>query len=248
MKKFIVAVISLLFLTVFLMMNYLLWDKDNLLKQQQDSKTQQDWLRGQNSALSDTITELEDAVKGLERDKASLNEQNNALQRQVISATGRETTLRRTLDTKTQNLDALKTASLPLLRTLFSEWMTAVNEGRLEDSSLYFSQDYQFLQKVLNPDGYQELVRTTLVSILYNRQPQPEEDAEALPPIQMFERVGNEAQDLTVLVRTQVIVELATEADPGATFFKNGMNTVQIQFSYDAMNQRWYIQAISLGS
>lgn len=248
MKKFIVVVISLLFLTVFLMMNYLIWDKDNLLQQQQDSQNQQDWLRGQNSALSDTITELEETVKGLERDKASLNEQNNSLQRQVISATGREATLRRTLDTKTQNLESLKTASLPVLRTILSDWMTAVTEKRLEDSLLYFSQDYQFFQKVLTPERYGELIETTLLSLAYQRGPQPEGEPETVPPIVMFERVGNESQDLSVLVRVQVLAELVPDAEVSAPYFKTGMNTLQVQFVYDAINQKWYIQSITVGS
>lgn len=248
MKKFIVVVISLLFLTVFLMMNYLIWDKDNLLQQQQDSKNQQDWLRGQNSALSDTISELEENIKILERDKANLNEQNNSLQRQVIAATGREASLRSSLDNKTQNLDVLKTASLPLLRALFSDWMTAVTEKRLEDSLLYFSQDYQIFQKTMTPESYRELMETTLLSLVYHRAPQPEGEPESIPPVVMFERVGNESKDLTVRVRTQVIAALAPESTPTPPYLKTGMNTLQVQFTYDSINQKWYIQYISLGS
>ena len=248
MKKFIVVVISLLFLTVFLMMNYLIWDKDNLLRQQQDSQNQQDWLRGQNSALSDTITELEERVKNLERDKANLNEQNNSLQRQVISATAREATLRRSLDTKSQNLESLKTASLPVLRTIFSDWMTAVTDRRFDDSLLYFSQEYQFFQKVLTPERYRELVESTLLSVSYQRAPQPEGEPETIPPIVMFERVGSESQDLSVSVRVQVVAELMPEVDPAMPYFKTGMNTLQVQFVYDAINQKWFIQAITVGS
>jgi cell division protein FtsB len=248
MKKFIVVVISLLFLTVFLMMNYLIWDKDNLLAQQQDNKNQQDWLRGQNSALSDTITELEDAVKILERDKANLNEQNNSLQRQVISATGREATLRRTLDTRTQSLDALKTAALPQLRTLLSDWMTAVSESRLEDSLLVFTPDYLFFQKSLTPERYGDMVSATVVSVSYYRAPQTETDEDVPPPVAMFERVGNESQDLQVLVRTQVIAELKPEVETVIPYLKDGMNTLAVQFLYDAINQKWYIQSITIGS
>jgi cell division protein FtsB len=246
MKKFIVVVISLLFLTVFLMMNYLIWDKDNLLQQQQDSNNQQDWLRGQNSALSDTISELEENIKTLERDKTSLNEQNNALQRQVIAATGREASLRFALDAKTQNLDTLKTASLPLLRTLFSDWMTAVTERRMEDSLLFFTQEYQLFQKNMTPERYRELMEGTLLSLVYHRAPQPEGDPETIPPVVMFERVGNETDDLSVRVRTQVIAALVPEAVPAAQDLKNGMNTLQILFVYDDINQKWYIQSIML--
>ncbi len=244
MKKFIVVVISILFLSVFLMMNYLLWDKDNLLKAQQDAASQQSWLRGQNNALEDSITELEASVKKLEKEKADLNEQNNALQRQVITATGREATLRRTADTKAQNLDALKTASLPILRQLLTEWMAAVSEGRLDDSFTYFTQDIHFMDRLVNPDSYRELISTTL-SGLYFRN--PEEDGAEQAPV-LFERVGSETQDLVVLVRTQVYVRRIAGAEVPDPFFQQGANAIQVQFLYDGINRKWYIQSIYPGN
>ena len=38
MKKFVVVMITILVLFVFLMLNYLLWDKENLLKQSESDK------------------------------------------------------------------------------------------------------------------------------------------------------------------------------------------------------------------
>ena len=244
MKKFIVVVISVLFLSVFLMMNYLLWDKDNLLKAQQDAETQQSWLRGQNNAMEDTIAELEDTVKKLEKEKADLNEQNNALQRQVITATGRETTLRRSFDAKTQNLESLKTSSLPILKQLLADWMTAVSEGRLDDSFTYFTQDIRLMERLVNADSYRELVSTTL-SGLYFRNP---EDTGTETPTVVFERVGGETQDLVVLVRTQVFAQRIVDSNVPDPFFAQGLNALQVQFLYDGINQKWYIQSIDMGN
>lgn len=243
MKKFIVVVISVLFLSVFLMMNYLLWDKDNLLKAQQDAETQQSWLRGQNNAMEDTIAELEDTSKKLEKEKADLNEQNNALQRQVITATGRETTLRRALDAKTQNLEALKTSTLPILKQLLADWMTAVSEGRLDDSFTFFAQDIRFMERIVNSDSYRELLSTTL-SGLYFRNP---EEAGAEPSAVVFERAGGESQDLVVLVRTQVFAQRIAESQVPEPFFAQGPNSLSVQFLYDGINQKWYIQSVDLG-
>ena len=81
---------------------------------------------------------------------------------------------------------------------------------------------------------------------MYHRAPQPEGDLETIPPVVMFERVGNETDDLSVRVRTQVIAALVPEAVPAAQDLKNGMNTLQILFVYDDINQKWYIQSIML--
>ncbi len=68
MKKFVVIMISALVLFTFLMLNYLLWDKENLQKQRETDKVEQDWLRGQNRILTTTVEELEQANSKLEKE------------------------------------------------------------------------------------------------------------------------------------------------------------------------------------
>ena len=62
MKKFVIVMITIMILFVFLMVNYLLWDKENLLKQTESDKIEQDWLRGQNRTLQATVNEQEQAM------------------------------------------------------------------------------------------------------------------------------------------------------------------------------------------
>ncbi len=247
MKKLIVLIISVIILSVFLMMNYLLWDKDNLLKQQETDKVQQDWLRGQNKAMEANITELEGQITTLEKDKASLNEQNNSLQRQVRSASDREVLQKRTISEKLQSLESLKTSSLPLLQQRFEGWMIAVNEGRGEDSFRWFSRDFQFLQRVLSQEKYIDYVGLNIQSISYHLPENPENTTvvEITPDKEvLFERIGSEAADLTVLVRMQVYITLKPEADTSSPSLVNGLNTLQVQFTYDTINQKWLIQSI----
>jgi thymidylate synthase len=47
------------------MLNYLLWDKENLQKQSATDKIEQDWLRGQNRTLQTTVDEQEAAINQL---------------------------------------------------------------------------------------------------------------------------------------------------------------------------------------
>ncbi len=244
MKRFIVVIITLLFLSVFLMMNYLLWDKDNLIKQQQSDRVQQDWLRGQNKTLEDTINELESNNATLERNKADLTEQLSGLQRQLQAATNRETNLRRTLDSRSQNLDALKTATLPMLQNLFVTWMGAVSEGRVDDSFRAFARDYQIMQRVLTLEEYRDYVERNLRSVSFRNPEEVLEEGEEPAEAPLFTRVGNESGDLTVLVRTQVYVKLMPESDTTGIVFREGLNTLQLQFVYDVINQRWYMQSI----
>ena len=285
MKRLIVVIISILFLSVFLMMNFLLWDKDNLLKQQESDKVQQDWLRGQNKEMEANISELEQAAGVLEKDKAALNEQNNSLQRQLRAATDRETSLRRTLDERILSVEALKTSSLPILKETLAGWMAAVSEGRSADSFLWFSRDFNFMQQVMTQETYQKYVETHLQALSFlipEVIQQPAADAapgdaktdgavttdlkptgvkisevkpvEGKPavvkptatpePAVLFERIGNEAADLEVLVRTQIYATLKPDGDVGSAAFTEGLNTVQVLFVYDVINQKWYIQLI----
>ena len=71
MKKFVIVMIAILVLFVFLMLNYLLWDKENLLKQSEHDKIEQDWLRGQNRTLQATVNEQEQTIKALEKKRTS---------------------------------------------------------------------------------------------------------------------------------------------------------------------------------
>ena len=247
MKKFILLIISVIILSVFLMMNYLLWDKDNLLKQQENDKVQQDWLRGQNKALEANISELESQIVTLDKDKASLNEQNNSLQKQVRSAADREVMQKRTISEKLISVESLKTSALPLLQQRFDGWMTAVTEGRVEDSFRWFSRDFQFLQRVLSQEMYNEYVGLNILYISYKPPVSTDADLVESSPTDsevLFERIGSEAADLTVLVRMQVYVTLKPEADLTSTTLINGLNTLQVQFTYDTINQKWLIQSI----
>lgn len=62
--------IAAIVLFVFLMLNYLVWDKERLQNQRESDKIEQDWLRGQNRILSTTVNDLEQANKKLEEEVA----------------------------------------------------------------------------------------------------------------------------------------------------------------------------------
>ena len=65
MKKFVTVIISFLILFIFLTLNYLLWDKENLLKLRDNDRIEQNWLRGQNLSLQNTVEQLERSMKDL---------------------------------------------------------------------------------------------------------------------------------------------------------------------------------------
>lgn len=83
MKKFVIVMITILVLFVFLMVNYLLWDKENLLKQTESDKIEQDWLRGQNRTLQSTVNEQEQAIKALEKEKNQLSTRISGLEQEL---------------------------------------------------------------------------------------------------------------------------------------------------------------------
>jgi len=94
---------------------------------------------------------------------------------------------------------------------------------------------------------YNEYVGLNILYISYKPPVSTDADLVESSPTDsevLFERIGSEAADLTVLVRMQVYVTLKPEADLTSTTLINGLNTLQVQFTYDTINQKWLIQSI----
>jgi septal ring factor EnvC (AmiA/AmiB activator) len=159
-KRLIVIMISVIFLSAFIMMNYLLWDKDNLVKQQEQDKIQQDWLLGQNRALEQSIQDQDSINKKLTTEISELKFQITQFESQLRSSKDQNDLTSQLLTEKNQVVEVYKSDSLDKLRGITENWLLAINEGRLDDSFLLFGTQAVFMGRLLNLESYKEYFTT----------------------------------------------------------------------------------------
>lgn len=134
MKKFVIVMISFLVLFIFLVLNYLLWDKENLLKQRDSDKIEQDWLRGQNRTLQTTIEELEQDMAGLEDQNSAQRDKIAELEQQIRLALQRENVNLKDIQEKDQALGDYKALMAEDLEALLTNWFDSISKSRYEES------------------------------------------------------------------------------------------------------------------
>ena len=90
MKRFVVIITSILVLFVFIALNYLLWDRENLVTQGKDNQASIETLTRMNmtlnqekSRLEQQVTELQKQIQGLEDKVKEL--QSNVLEQKKIA-------------------------------------------------------------------------------------------------------------------------------------------------------------------
>ena len=144
MKKFVIFLISALVIFVFFMLNYLVWDKENLQNQRDSDKIEQDWLQGQNRILNSTVEELEKTVAQLEDDiseqksKIIVLDEGLRISRQQQSASGR------TIIEQENALNLYKSFLADDLKSTTEEWFLSISQKRYEDSIAFLDKEFKY--------------------------------------------------------------------------------------------------------
>jgi hypothetical protein len=241
-KRLIVIMISVIFLSAFIMMNYLLWDKDNLVKQQEQDKIQQDWLLGQNRALEQSIQDQDSINKKLTTEISELKFQITQFESQLRSSKDQNDLTSQLLTEKNQVVEVYKSDSLDKLRGITENWLLAINEGRLDDSFLLFGTQAVFMGRLLNLESYKEYFTTNVGNIILALpDPVKDKDGKEITQNPVFERVSDEWDDLTIEIRTQFKVTFKPDLVKIDDLMKDGVNNVRIKFKYNEANKKWDI-------
>lgn len=256
MKKFVILMISFLVLFVFLMLNYLLWDKENLQKQSASDKIEQDWLRGQNRTLQSTIEEQEADISQLKRESQNYQSRIIELEQQLRQTKDEKETSLQQMEILTQAVSEYQLYTLDTLKSFTNNWFLSINEARYEDAYGFFSSDAVLFEKALEKEAFEDgMSRIKSISLV-----EQDEELEKLhPSFEIMKGMGNVYE---VMAKATIELNIAAEADGGKDAedkksdtpgenalepFSNlveGVNQLQITYRYFPEEKKWVMVSI----
>ena len=238
MKKFVIVMITLLVLFVFLMLNYLLWDKENLQKQSATDKVDLDWLRGQNRTLQTTVDEQEQSINSLEKENNDYQTRITQFQQQITQFTLTQDNFKKQNDLKDQAVDNYKLLMVNDLKILAQQWFENISSQNYEESSKMFGEDYLLFGTHFNQEGYIAYI-SAIKSIAFVQQ--TEEEAAAYPVFEVLRGRGSEYEVITVAT---VEVGITEEQKDKYKDMVEGVNRLQIAYRYNSENNSWAIFSV----
>lgn len=238
MKKIVIVLVSFIVLFTFIMLNYLLWDKENLMEQRDNNKIEQDWLRGQNRTLQTTVEELEQTIKDLQSQKE--DQQNTIIEL--------ENKLREALEIENDNLQkiqekdhALNTYKLFMedeVRKVANKWFSAITNNRYDESYSYVDKEFAFFGERLDKEEYLKTI-SGIESIYIQETGNSKVKSFAV----LQDDVG--AYDIKVRVQTSINIKQSS-TDKIKNTLQNGSNALEIVFRYSPDLENWAIVTVTM--
>jgi cell division protein FtsB len=233
LKKFLIIMISLLILFTFLMLNYLLWDKENLMEQRENDKIQQDWLRGQNRTLQSTVEELEQTVNSLENENKNLSNRVSYLEEQLRQANMQIKKNQEEIEKRNEALYDFKTLFREDIETVLENWLDSVNSNKYDQSTEYIDSRTRLWGKYYETEQYLEHIKLIQAITLTEHNDQ-----------ESFIILNKDTEPYEVQAEVHAKVSLD---DSGKNLFgnlKNGNNILIFTFKYDPESSKWVIREI----
>ncbi|SHI55258.1 hypothetical protein [Thermoclostridium caenicola] len=244
MKKFVVVMITILVLFVFLMLNYLLWDKENLLKQSESDKLEQDWLRGQNRTLQSTVNEQEQTIKALEKEKDDLLNRISNLEQALRLANSQAEGYRNQIAGKDQVIGNYKRLMQDELCGLAMDWFESISKRDYEAAWALMDANFMaFGSRYTRDDFFRYL--GAIHSIALVRAADAGEKAggqnDGGYAFEILKEYGADYEVIAV-VQAEVVVDLKQAGDMAD--WVQGTNRLQMNFRFDPSAQKWAISGV----
>jgi len=232
MKKFVVVMISAIVLFAFLMLNYLVWDKERLQNQRESDKIEQDWLRGQNRILSTTVDELEEANKKLEEEVASQKKELSELEEELREARQKESDYLQEKQKQKEALDTFKGILKEDVKQIAQKWFSSITQKAYQDSFAFLDKDFTLWGKSYEEKEYIDLI-SHINSISLAEKSGSGQDS-------VFTILSGGEPDV---IQAGVMVDAYIEEDSKEFLphLVNGINTLEVGFIYNKDKESWVI-------
>lgn len=249
MKKFVIVMITILVLFVFLMLNYLLWDKENLLKQSETDKIEQDWLRGQNRTLQTTVNELEQTIKNLEKDKNDWMTKAGGLERELSRVNSTVEGYKKEITRKDQVIDNYKMFTEDLLCELTLDWFSHINNRDYDAAWDLMAPNFRMFNNQYNREEFQQYLEAIHSITLAEKEGKAgQETGRDTPAGLSFEIRRNYGGEYEVMAVIQAEVGLDEEHAGDVKDWVQGTNRLQVTFLFRPNDQEWAIMSIAKAS
>lgn len=260
MKKFVIVMISFLVLFVFLMLNYLLWDKENLQKQNATDKIEQDWLRGQNKTLQTTVDEQEAAISQLTDTNKTQERKIADLERQLNQSKMLQESASDQVETLTQAINEYRMFTRDMLKGMTGSWFSTINDARHEDAMVFFADSTKLFGKQLNREQYPlDMASIASISFVVNEE-KPEDsftvlkgstgvyEVRAEAVVELRAAGEGEAKEKLVsddeALKEEGGTQEETPENEAVLPFEGlteGVNTLRLTYLYSPESQKWVI-------
>jgi len=235
MKKFVVIMISALVLFTFLMLNYLLWDKENLQKQRETDKIEQDWLRGQNRILTATVEELEQTTAKLEKEVKEYKDRVTTLEGQLQLYRQRENDNIEKIAQLSAIVKLYKTLLGDSVKETIDNWLSAINRKEYEESFRYLGEGFTFSGRKYDKTSYINMI-SAIDSIIIAGDAGNAADE----PFKIIEDGDYDNINARVVVQAYIIDEIKDNI-PG---MDDGINIMEFKLKYNTSSNKWEILSI----
>ncbi len=235
MKKFVIVMIAAIVLFLFLMLNYLVWDKENLQNQRESDKLEQDWLRGQNRTLSTSVNELEQANKKLESEISSKKEEISDLELKLRSARQKETNNLQEMQKQTEALNTFKSIMEEDVKRVTEKWFLSITQKSYTDSLTFLDEDFTLWNQLYEENEYIEFI-SNIQSISIAKESNSTKEG-------VFTIIyGGEPH----IVQANLLVEvyITENAQKNLPHLVNGINTLEVGFIYNSESKTWVIMYV----
>ena len=236
MKKFVVVMVSCLVLFVFIILNYLLWDKGNMLQQRDSDRIEQDWLRGQNRTLQTTVEELEQTVKSLKSQNSEQADKITNLEDRIARAVQQENINLQELHSLDQALDVYKPFMRDEVKDVFIRWCSDIGSRKFEESLARLGKGFKLWEKQYESQQYMEFIS-------------------AIQAISVREGKNGDEETFVILedhndpyeIKTRIEAEISVKEPILENFHgpADGINPLEVIFHYDMDSGKWVIMSVS---
>lgn len=236
MKKFVVVMVSCLVLFIFIILNYLLWDKENMLQQRDSDKIEQDWLRGQNRTLQTTVEELEQTVKSLKSQNSDQADKITDFEDRIAQAMQQENINLEELHSLNQAIDVYKSFMKDEIKDVFIRWCSDIGSRKFEESLARLGKGFKLWEKQYESQQYMEFISAVQAISVKEGKNDDEETFVILDE-------HNEPYEIKTRIETEISVK-----KPRPENFQgpaDGINLLEVIFHYDTDSGKWVIMSVT---
>ncbi|MDP4093776.1 MAG: hypothetical protein Q8920_10490 [Bacillota bacterium] len=231
MKKFILIIVCVVVLSIFISMNYLLWDRESKIQSYESL----------NYSKNTSIDALSEQIKSLKEQLSAQDATINNLQNQNTAQTNGNTQLeidklklQADMQAKNSVIDQLKQkADFQVQEAIIKKWVESINKGKYADSYNLMNIDAISSTGIKSQDQFVSYFQNNITGIKLSSL---DIDLEGVP--------GNRSGDL-IFKAVLDVKKTDNSNDSQNLLFNHGQNTKYFTMIYNAGNKKWLISEIA---
>jgi uncharacterized protein involved in high-affinity Fe2+ transport len=228
MKKFILVMVCIIVLAIFIAMNYMLWDRDNKIRNFQDLNSSKSVSIG---ALTDKIKNLDESTKQQQASLESYEIQNKQLTDTNASLNADKTKLQTQIQNLSGAVSKLKlSANMDALQSNIKKWSDGIDKAQYDVSYKLIDADIINIDSFKNIDSFDTYFKNNVKSMKLKSLKLVDSGIPA-------DKAGN--------IIFKVVSDINKVEGSTDKLFSEGQNIIYITVGYSAQKNDWVITALS---